>query len=170
MGLPLLFKPIVLQDDGSREIFDAADRKPPSPALGFEDIVGVWVDGGLLNNIPLQVFDDNMTPSREIPRGAPGARSTSRYQTLGLRLDISDEQRKPIRSLSDFVLAWPFRLALGGAGEAHVNRSLSTLDRTVILDTTGLSTLIFQEPPKPIADAILTKSREAVADYFKGVR
>jgi hypothetical protein len=69
MSLPGLFKPFVLKK--------AEDLKLVAPDL--PELAGVYVDGGLLNNMPLHFFDNE-----------PGANP----KTLGLRLKI--EERKAI--------------------------------------------------------------------------
>jgi len=63
MGIPFVFKPIRIRSDHPL----AADHP---------ELVGCWVDGGLLNNIPFREFDDRPGPNPK---------------TLALRLEMEPE-------------------------------------------------------------------------------
>jgi predicted acylesterase/phospholipase RssA len=129
MGIPFAFKPVVIRDDG---------HAPKGE-------IGVWVDGGLLNNLPFREFDD---------------RAGANPKTLALRLDF--EKTVPIESFQDFLSHY-LTLALLGPGEAFItaNRRLQTIE----LDTTGLSLLNFA-PEASASGAAQLAAKLTTLAYF----
>jgi NTE family protein len=123
MSLPVAFKPVVIR------------------GCDPEFMNGIWVDGGILNNLPLRAL-----------RG-----STSK-NTLGLRLEM--EKRKKISSFWDFFSVWPMGMAFG-AGESLISQTWENYYQNIVLDTEGLSLLSFKVD-SGIFDQVNKKSKEAV--------
>src|SRR5262249_16271706 len=122
MSLPGIFKPFVLKQQSDLDLV--------APGIAKNLIEGVYVDGGLLNNIPLHFFDTQ-----------PG----DNPKTLGLRLKL--EERNSINSFGNFIVEWPCRLGVFGSGEAQLSVTAEPFDNCVILDTRPLDLLDF-EPDK----------------------
>lgn len=157
MSLPLLFKPIVLNQTRNDEIYKISKRESKAPIMNLDDMDGVWVDGGLLNNIPIRIMDEwdfieNRNPSKYA------------FKTLGLRLEL--EKRKEIVSIMDLLTVYPLMLGFFGTGESHINRSLLTNFRSIVLDTEGLDLLNFKPPEEEVAKVIQKKSWDSVYNYF----
>ena len=76
MSVPMIFKPIVIRSNDRDLLKVASYASYEPPKLSADDLEGVWVDGGLFNNIPLRVLDTDMQE-----RG---------LKTLGLRLGRRD--------------------------------------------------------------------------------
>lgn len=161
MGLPFIFKPVRI----TFEDFKRMAHLHGTGTMPKEKLVGSWIDGGVLNNLPLRVFE---TPER--PDAA--------LHTLALRLDVEDlhipqnytsisgpTQRKTVTGFMS--TAGALVGAFIGAGEAHITESWNTYDHAIQLPTTGLSTLKFKPEPQA-AQASKISSRKKVADYFAG--
>jgi NTE family protein len=101
MSLPGAFKPLVLR---SNQKADAAAGVTKGSFLE-----GVWVDGGLFNNDPVNVFDQI-------------ADSTEHTFSLRLRTD----ERTNIATYKDFFGAWPLAMAKG-TGESQISTSFNKL-------------------------------------------
>ena len=138
MSLPFIFKPLILKEKA-----DLAKA-----AGGDADFAGVWVDGGLLNNIPMRVFDNE-----------PGANP----KTFGLRLN--PEPRKTIDSLSSYLKVWPVTIGFLGTGESQVSQTLNNADDAVILDTSPVGLLDFQ-PDAATLYTIQDRAKKTVLAYF----
>jgi hypothetical protein len=135
MGIPFVFKPIRIQ-------------KGDPITADHPELIGCWVDGGLLNNIPFREFDDRPGPNPK---------------TLALRLEIEPDPAD-IESIGNFLSSY-LKLALGGPGESYITASHAF--QAIVLDTTGLSLLDFAPKPsavQTVGDAAF-KSTHA---YFKG--
>jgi hypothetical protein len=135
MGIPGVFKPVRITDD------DRAFASTRKSELSITELKGLYVDGGLLNNIPLRVADylvhrlkSGATQSREQP-------TVLRPSTLGLRLEV--EKPKSIQSLGDMLQVWPMQIGVFGTGEADIHKSLGTEDRSILLQTDPLTLLDF---------------------------
>jgi NTE family protein len=131
MSIPILFKPVVI-------------RKGDFPG---DELVGTWVDGGLLNNFPLHAFDSDQ-----------GAVNPS---VLGLRLGLDTPRQ--IEGLPDFVNA--LAGALLAAGELGQIRTLQEQLQTIVLPIGGLSTVEFLAKPNVLRDAV-KQSAMATMRYF----
>jgi NTE family protein len=134
MGIPFVFKPIRIGKDHPL----VADHP---------ELIGCWIDGGLLNNIPFREFDDRPGPNPK---------------TLALRLEIEPDPAN-IQSLGGFMFNY-LKLALGGPGESYISSSHAF--QAVVLDTTGLSLLDFapkQSNVKKVGDA----AYKTVDTYFR---
>jgi predicted acylesterase/phospholipase RssA len=149
MGLPWVFKPYVIERQSDK-------TDPPC---------GVYVDGGVWNNLPFRELDSN-PPETKAPASAaqkssksPG-KSTPR--TLGLRLEIDPTAK--IESLLDFTLQM-LQHGVVGSGESQVTSKY--LDQCILLDTRGLDLLSFSPPSDAaVHRRILNRSRRAVCRYF----
>lgn len=137
MGIPFAFKPVIIQE-------------PKSPRLipgGSQGKSGVWVDGGLLNNIPFREFNDR-----------PG----DNPKTLALRLEF-EPTPTPINDAAAFIKAY-VNLIKVGTGEAYVTSAHGY--QTIVFDTTGLHLLDFS-PDKKVSESVQTAAEKATNEYFK---
>lgn len=150
MSLPIVFKPYVISQRS-----DSTD--PPC---------GVYVDGGVWNNLPFRELDSN-PPSDKPPTSAAVSSTKTGVgltpRTLGLRLELVPAPKV------DSVFAVIFQLmvsrGLFGSGESQVSDKY--VDQCIILDTRGLDLLSFSPPKDPDANLrILNRSRRAVCRYF----
>jgi NTE family protein len=147
MGLPWVFKPYVITSRGD-------EQDPPC---------GVYVDGGVWNNLPFREFDSVPPGSRAkgsaASRGGAGAKGP---RTLGLRLEIP-----PKASVTTLWELTAQMLAHGvlGSGESQVLDKYTA--QCVVLDTRGLDLLTFSPPKDPAErERITNRSRRAVCRYF----
>ncbi len=137
MSMPVIYKPVVI-------------RPEDYPAGYLPNWVnGVWVDGGYLDNIPLHVFNSEEGPNPK---------------TLGFRLSLSDEQPTRIENIQDFLMTWA-NFGVWGTGEARINEPNMNIPQTILLDTTGLSSLDF-EPDPSIRDRVIERARQDTLAYF----
>jgi NTE family protein len=149
MSLPWVFKPYVIT---RRE--DSTD--PPC---------GVYVDGGVWNNLPFRELDSN--PPAEKPSASVAVRSATERtkntpRTLGLRLEVVPAAK--IESVFDLT-AQMLMHGVVGSGESQVLDKF--VDQCIVLDTRGLDLLSFS-PPKSRDERVrvLNRSRRAVIRYF----
>jgi predicted acylesterase/phospholipase RssA len=156
MSLPYcIFKPLIIREDDPLlpRVLGAGERlrerDPVSNNHERHPLVGVWVDGGLFNNIPSHVFD----------REARGG------ETLSLRLD-SNLQTLPVavNDITDYYRRFPGGL-LFGSGEALASRSYDNKYRSIALDTGDLGLLSFS-PSAAEAAAVRRSAVEYVFRYF----
>src|SRR5206468_3955021 len=118
MSFPFAFKPVLIP---KRNVL------PP-------DLAGYWIDGGVLNNIPIHAFDNPVTHELN-------------PNVFGLRLGIDPptlmtESTDPKQLLGDFLTA--FLELYGGIGERSQVRTKGAEDQTLMLQVPrGLSTLNF---------------------------
>ncbi len=89
IGIPFVFKPIRIQ-------------KGDPLTADHPELIGCWVDGGLLNNIPFREFDDRPGPNPK---------------TLALRLEI-EPTAADIESMGNFLSSY-LTLALGAGRVLH---------------------------------------------------
>ncbi|GGP15497.1 patatin-like phospholipase family protein [Nonomuraea glycinis] len=139
MSLPYIYKPYVLTE-------------PERP--GAWPAPGVYVDGGVWNNLPFREFDEEPRPQPSDPGQMPMP------QTLALRLDTPTTLE--INNLGGFLGAMG-QYALYGTGESQVTSAYR--NRTIALDTEGLSLLDFTPDPALVKD-INARSRKTVSAYF----
>jgi predicted acylesterase/phospholipase RssA len=110
MGLPFIYKPYVIRSTG----------------LGLPPC-GVYVDGGVFSNLPLNAFSDEEASS-----------------TIGLRLEI--DLPKPIYGFLGFVKAILKNSVLAGESTISSDRSR----RCIRLDTEPLETIEFEVDPQTL--------------------
>ncbi|MFT3924519.1 MAG: patatin-like phospholipase family protein [Myxococcales bacterium] len=139
MSLPGVFKPYVIR---------GADAERASRGA-IASLEGVWVDGGLLNNLPLRVFDNE-----------PG----DNPKTLGLRLGL--EERTRIDTLGDLLSVWPVSLGFLGSGESQTSFTLDNYDASVLLDPSPLGLLDFSASDSVLAD-VHRSAFNATLSYFR---
>lgn len=163
MNLPLVFKPIEVKAVG--EMDEELGIKP-------EDYIGRFVDGGLLNNLPIHAFDYLMTEEER-------EEYSMHPNILGLRLtegidplDIwykAPEKKAPEQNNGAYpiwdLLADLLPTLLYPSEEGQI-RSLDERSQTIELYTYELSTLEFapsiDKRRNPVARASM-----AVYEYFK---
>jgi predicted acylesterase/phospholipase RssA len=153
-SLPLIYKPFIIRN--SDNYF--------KNKLTDDYILGTWVDGGYLNNSPVDIFESK--------------------QTLGLRIEqLKDgkEKRHPINNLGDFLSQYPLNIGIFGTGEAHISETMNIVKQfnTIMLDTkmqkgddknfpkeVEIGLMDFKPDPS-LFDAVNKKTYKAVKDYFK---
>jgi NTE family protein len=152
MSLPIAFKPLVIESDADlqRVISPGEGTRLRSASSGRMEphyLKGVWVDGGLLNNVPLHAFDNEPEPSPN---------------TLGLRLNF--EVRNEMRDFVDFLKVYPLGIMMG-TGESQISQTLGNYERSIILDSRGIGLFDFQPPAAQLREA--QRDAEArVRTYF----
>ncbi|WP_448624795.1 patatin-like phospholipase family protein [Geodermatophilus sp. URMC 64] len=155
MNLPLLFKPVLVEA-----------QVPAREGGVVDDYGGFWVDGGLLNNLPLHAFDH---------RGAEVAGSPGLYplkpDVLGLRLTEGPARAAanlpgPEADVLKRHLAGVFETLMFPAEQGQL-RTRAEADQTIDLFTYELETTEFAPPAAKQAEPIANAQR-AVTDYFAG--
>jgi NTE family protein len=148
MSLPMIFKPMVIKDDADlKTVINPGETTPEHP------LRGVWVDGGLLNNIPVGAFD-------ELAGG--------QEHTLGLM--VGAEGRTEINSILGYFSAYPMGFLMGTGG-SQVSATTSDVDRIIVIGTTDPATgesmglLDFTVDPTVYA-GVNAQSRKTVEEFF----
>jgi predicted acylesterase/phospholipase RssA len=145
MSLPIVYKPFIYKD---KIALNSSTTPPPSSDF----LNGVWVDGGYLNNSPLNIFDSS--------------------KTIGLRLEQGDEKRTVINTMLDFLSVYPINIGVMGVGESHISQTMSRLKgyNTIILNTKlvdGRQIGLFDfKPPDDVYNAVNINTYNAVKKYF----
>ncbi|MFN7832332.1 MAG: patatin-like phospholipase family protein, partial [Bacteroidota bacterium] len=139
MSLPYIFKPYVINEQ----------KKGYPPC-------GTYVDGGVWNNLPIHLFDDEITQSQGAAQMSLSSQPLA--QTLGLRLEFTEVS--PVSNLYEFLKKM-LNFGLMGTGETQVLERDEF--RTILLDTDSLGLLDFT-PPKD--DTVFKRSRRTVRNYF----
>lgn len=135
MGLPFIFKPYRISAQSAT-------------AMGNPALAGLWIDGGVRNNLPIRAFEN-----------APEARP----HTLGIRL--GEESIRPINNIVDMFMALSIHQGLMGSGEAEISRTSGYRQQTIILSTRGLSLTDFN-PPSAVVDPLIAEAQASVVRYF----
>ncbi len=143
-------------------------------AVSLED--GLHVDGGVIWNYPIDLFDEPrlLADARAgcVPPDCGAGRCYNR-ETLGLRVDTSDDPRRPgprprlpLENLSDYLKA-TVNLLADLANKVH----LSPYDwqRTVYIDTGTVRATDFHLKPEQVQE-LLRRGDEAVASYLAWFR
>lgn len=143
MSIPFAYKPIIIELEDLKYIFGSSDWK------NHRALSGIWVDGGLTNNIPINAFKQF-------------SNSSSRQNTFGLRLNI--DKQTPILNILDFIKQ--YMSLLGGTGEAHMSATQPFYDNCIQLDASPLKLFSFTPTPKDF-DKVNTKSYMDVVKYFE---
>ena len=151
MSLPLFYKPFINKPQAALN----SSVNPP-PVSDF--LNGIWIDGGYLNNSPLNIFESD--------------------KTIGLRLEQGGEQRTVINNLFKFLSVWPLQMGVFGVGESNISQTISDLKgyNSIILDTKladapdgkarGIGLFNFR-PPDDIYDEVNKNTYDTVKNYFK---
>jgi NTE family protein len=155
MSIPLYFEAVFI--DGSGKVFDKQNDK------GNLDVV---VDGGIIGNFPIFMFDSTTINSKKEQIRIPN------YKTLGIRID-SDNQIKndslsrelahiPIKSMNDYLEAF-YILIL-----ENLNRnSLIEADweRTISVSSVGIGPRI-KKLSKQQKEALINSGENSAKKYF----
>ncbi len=136
VSLPLIYKPV--------RISAAESRRITGDSSSYQ---GLWVDGGLWNNLPLSAF----------------GRPTSSSGTLGIRLGIP--QRVQINGFMDFLKRYLIDFGVFGAGETNQSASAGLMSRVITLNTGDLDTTEFS-PPASVSDPLIRQAKSATLAYF----
>ncbi|MCB0614763.1 MAG: patatin-like phospholipase family protein [Phaeodactylibacter sp.] len=136
MSLPLVYKPVIFN----------------KKALSKYELVdsiwgGFWVDGGLFNNAPVQVFDSD--------------------KSLLFRLGNHDE-RNEIDSILSLFKVWFLKVGVLGSGSGQISESTFKYyyQHLITLDTTGTSLLKFNLPPYSLGK-LEERNYEITKKYFQ---
>lgn len=154
MSIPLYYRSLWVDKQGN--IFD---KKPQ------DSEAGLFVDGGLLLNFPIDIFDD----ARYIEESQSG--SVFNPFTLGLRLEksqlIEHELSKKIKPMSfDIVDMNTYMDALGGLIMRNINPpNPRDVERTVYINDLGLSARV-RKVPEAEKSKMMQAGRQAVAEFF----
>jgi predicted acylesterase/phospholipase RssA len=149
MGLPFIYKPVRVIDEDP-------------------NIAGLYVDGGVWNNTPAQVFDEGHTSAQAAPAGAQAASSPSgapRPTTFVLRLgiDVNEQPTQVPENFYEFFKRYA-QLTLMGAGETQFLSSRAFQARE--LGIQGLSLIDFNPPPVG-RDRAIRCAYQSTMEYFK---
>lgn len=161
MNLPILFKPIW----NEAEVATGKDYPDPRTHIGF------WVDGGLLNNLPIHAFDD--APDNARKSSDPDLRPLH-PQILALRLtegyaDPKKNTEEAKRNLGPFDtlfahMAGILAAVLYPAEEGQI-RTPGEREQTIDLFTEGLETTEFAPSAEKRAGPV-ANAKQVVLDYF----
>lgn len=143
MGIPILFKPIILGADTAFAYAGEPFRKNEERVM--------YVDGGLFNNVPLSAVDESW--------GIPGIQTT-------LALRLADEEPTDIDSLPSLLKSWFIDTGILGSGESQIHNTLKTDARTILLKTDGLSLLDFAAPSEQLKTELEEKNCNRICEYF----
>jgi NTE family protein len=156
MNLPFLFKPVLVQADVPVNKYN--ERK--------DVYQGFWIDGGILNNLPLHAFDDFGPP---ISSKYPNVR-VLHPKMLGLRLTSNpDTQNKSTQpGLFDNLKEHGgniFETFMFPSEEGQI-RSQDEAEQTIDLKTYDLETVEFA-PSAEKRKIPIREAEKAVMDYFQ---
>ena len=143
MSIPFAYKPIIIEPEDLKYIFGSSDWN------NHRALEGIWVDGGLTNNIPINAFKQF-------------SNSSSRQSTFGLRLNI--DKQTPILNILDFIKQ--YMSLLGGTGVAHMSATQPFYDNCIQLDASPLKLFSFTPTAKDF-DKVNAKSYMDVVKYFE---
>jgi len=153
MSMPIVFKPVRVEEPDP--------LKADPNGLG-----GLWVDGGLLNNLPIHAFDDYPASGTANPN-----LHVLNSRVLGLRLTspaVIKPQAKDegILDVTGSFLKQIWETVLYPSEEGML-RTPAEKDQTIEIDTGELSLLNFVPDPPKVKKAIKSGS-DSVVNYFSG--
>ena len=156
MSIPIYYQAVFV---------DSLGTTYPEPVAGKE--LDVMVDGGIVGNFPIQIFD---TYPNE---GASDDLRIPNKQTLGIRIDtesqiIEDESKKdlaeyPIEDFQDYVAAFYTMVV------ENLNRQLLTdedWERTVSVSSVGIGPKVKKLSPEQ-KERLINSGYESTNQYFK---
>ena len=147
MSLPLIYKPYIIRDATGLTVGNSV------PEVVDLDYQGVWVDGGLYNNTPVQAFDPYLRPGEHV-------------LTLRLGEDAFPDKILERGSLGGYLgTGYPLPL-VGGAGETQLSASLRYDPRVFVVPTGTLDLLSFDAKSKEVEDA----QKEAMTQMEKQLK
>jgi NTE family protein len=141
MSLPVFFKPMQLYTRQDYE--NASIAKDPW-------LRGTWVDGGYMNNCPIDAFDQRV--------GGFG-------RTLGLRL--RGDERSDVEDGTDLLTNYA-KIGGFGAGESHISRTTAVLNRCIELEVSesDMGLIDFRTKSADIFRQVNERTYGNVIDYF----
>jgi predicted acylesterase/phospholipase RssA len=143
MGLPWIYKPYVITSGGEGY---------PAP--------GVYVDGGVWNNLPYREFDSEPAPPKKSASAAAAGGSAPKRRTLGLRLEVDSVAK--VDSIGALTVQM-LQHGLMGSGESQILDKY--VDQLIVLDTCGLDLINFKPDPDKL-DAVVRRAKREVWKYF----
>lgn len=149
MSIPIAFKPMIIKDEA-----DLKSVVGPGEPVPDHYLMGVWADGGLLNNIPVTAFDDIA--------GGP-------EHTLGLLIGL--EGRTAINNIFGFLSVYPLTFGFLGTGNSAPSATTADIDRIIVLDTrdaaSGETIGLFDfSVEDSLYASINAQSKKTVKDFF----
>lgn len=165
MSIPLVYKAIKINtqspqyDENGNVILDC-DGSPQ--LITTEDVM---VDGGLLNNYPIWVFDGKTLGDNDID-----ADTMQNSKTLGFKLMSQDEKRdstlyyynSPIHNIIDYMRAFVDSMTIQ-IERGHIRKGY--WDKTVSLNTGNIYTLDFSITPEQ-KEMLVKTAYEATKNHF----
>ncbi|MFE2124603.1 patatin-like phospholipase family protein [Rhodococcus aetherivorans] len=155
MNLPVIFKPARIDAVVPTTVFNA-------DPLAYQ---GFWVDGGVLNNLPLHAFDANFTDSA---RAASGTEPLN-PNIVALRLTEGAPGLPPPPPDPDTIGLGSFLGAFAETvlypSEQGQLRSAAEAEQTIDLYTYDLKTTEFAPPPYK-SDPAIDAAEKSVLSYF----
>ena len=184
MSIPLFFKAVTIREK-------LPGQTEPTPRLAYanplEGKAIVYVDGGVLDNYPLWIFDDlKYMIGNDVPAFQPERKlGVMNPKTLGFRLVpaekidnytkpyYDEEQRKvkastspnPFKGYGDMMKFVYASLVSFGPQENEFVQ-LGEIPRTVYIDTLGVKTTDFDQDDAH-KDTMVESGRQGVKDYIK---
>ena len=159
MSIPLYYKPVLIDDAGKVHSTQASSANP----------LHMMVDGGVLSNYPIHMFDSTKYTSN--------VDSINRYysnpETLGILLERSDQIKYNIENagvaamhitrMDQFASALYFTLVDKPNPELS---QASTIKRTISIDNLNLSPRVRKLDPETV-DALIASGRSGALIFFK---
>lgn len=166
MNLPFIFKPIRV--DYPVHIINF--ENPELVSKYNVDYGGLYVDGGVLNNLPIHYFDNvhNLESSGFIPP-MPDPCSDLNKNLLGIRLTPPDKAPSPKDIGPFFALGSHVGDIMDSVmypSEEGQIRNPQEKAQTIDIDTGELSVINFS-PPSEKKNPVIDKAFRTVIDYFK---
>ncbi|NLB23812.1 MAG: hypothetical protein GX762_01390 [Bacteroidales bacterium] len=134
MSLPFIFKPVII------------NKQSEARGKINSKLNGLWLDGGLFNNTPLNLFNSD--------------------KTILLRLGERMENHQ-FDSLFDFIKTYLAMGAMGSAGSGQINEFTvrDYLTQVIELNIDGTSLLKFNLE-KPVLDKLIKINSKRIKGYF----
>ncbi|MGN6644943.1 MAG: patatin-like phospholipase family protein [Cytophaga sp.] len=159
MSIPLYYKPVLIDDAGKVYATQASSTKP----------LHMMVDGGVLSNYPIHMFDSTKYTSNFDSINA----YYSNPQTLGILLERSDQIKynvensgvaaMDITKMDQFASALYFTLVDKPNPELS---QVSTIKRTISIDNLNLSPRVRKLDPETV-NALIASGRAGALSFFQ---
>lgn len=155
MAIPPAFKPIVLDCN--------VDKSSSAGSANSSAYIGLWLDGGILNNLPIHAFNDPSTPLTLNP-GMLGLRLVDGFpQNPTISSDYPDYVDVSNLRITDYASLLAQTL-LYPSTEGQMRTKAET-DQTIPLYAQKLTTLDFNPSPGDVKDA-QEGAENSVYTYF----
>lgn len=175
MSIPIYYRAIFIPDKSVDE--SGSIRGNPNIDKEVDKGRDVFVDGGVLDNFPIQIFDSAPYPLNPVPgeiiEDVPG-RTPSAYNksTLGFRVDSQTELNlgRLKKNMDEYKASTFFQYLLGLTDLIHQMASKRHLDdhdwhRTIRINTLDVKATDFKLSPE-IQDELIQKGIEATRKYI----